>query len=232
MTKAHSHTLRARHYAGEDEAVDLAEWLNKKGESASKRRIGELLRDIHEFHGMSAPSESSVDFQKGSRRVSARILYDKEILTEAPEQKRSKELRQRNKNYLNLYSRINRGLASYSMIPVFANLTELGWTVEWLPISDPRIDYLDRAARRKKVGRPLNESLAVLDIAELSKLGLITRVRNCAHCGKWFFARFRHQLFCGESCQHAHYWKSESGKAQRRKYMRGYRRIKSLPNVK
>jgi hypothetical protein len=232
MPKAHSHTLRKRHYAGEEEATNLAEWLNKKGESESKRRIGELVRDVHELRGMSAPSESRVDFQRGSRRISARVLYDKEILAEAPMQKRSKELRQRNRNYLNLYARINRRLASYSMIPVFANLTEFGWTVEWRPISDPRIDYLDRATRRKNARQPLDESLAVLDIAELSRLGLITRVRNCSHCGKWLFARFRHQLFCGKSCQLAHYWKSESGKAQRRNYMRRYRRIKSLSNVK
>jgi hypothetical protein len=170
--------------------------------------------------------------EKNGRSVLARFLTTKGILDEAPTRKPSDELRRRMKKHQNLYLQINRRLASYSMIPVFARATEFGWKVEWSPISSPMIDYLGRTSRRKPSGRPLNESLAVLAIVELSTAGLITKVRKCSQCGKWLFAKFRHQKFCGESCQQAHYWKTESGKAQRREYMRRYRRVKALPNVK
>ena len=143
-----------------------------------------------------------------------------------------RELVRRMKKHTNLFVQINKRLATHSFIPVLAFPSEFGWVVEWLPPSHPKIDYLDRSIRGEKSGPALNESLAILAIVELSKLGAITRVRSCSHCGKWLFARFRHQKFCNTSCQQAHYWKSEVGKAQRREYMRRYRRVKTLPNVK
>jgi hypothetical protein len=51
-------------------------------------------------------------------------------------------------------------------------------------------------------------------------------------CSKWFFARFSHQKFCKTLCQQKHYWQSPEWKNRRRAYIRGYRQIKSLPNVK
>jgi hypothetical protein len=69
-------------------------------------------------------------------------------------------------------------------------------------------------------------SLAVL---VLDKKGRIDRVRNCLHCGDWFYARFKHQQFCADpakQCQWNHYHTSEWRKKNRKKnrlYQRAYR---------
>jgi hypothetical protein len=209
----------------------LVEWLNGRKEAASKDRVIQLLRDIHSFYGLSELGESYTSFPSHPFTM-ARMLLAKGIRAEAPITKLSKRVRQTIREHSRLYRDINRRLSSYSFIPIFGQPTELGWLVDWLPITHPSLDFLPRAGQQKKSRVHVNESLAVLAIVELSKLGTVTRVRDCRQCGRWFFARFRHQKFCNASCQQTFYWKSDAGRASRRDYMRRYRRIKSLPGIK
>jgi hypothetical protein len=57
-------------------------------------------------------------------------------------------------------------------------------------------------------------------ILKLTQIGDLTRLRHCAQCQKWLYARFRHQVFCSTTCQQKNYTKCEQFKAHRRRYMR------------
>lgn len=57
-------------------------------------------------------------------------------------------------------------------------------------------------------------------ILKLTQIGYLTRLRHCAQCQKWLYARFGHQVFCSTPCQQKKYTKSERFKAHRRRYMR------------
>lgn len=70
---------------------------------------------------------------------------------------------------------------------------------------------------------------AALGLLSLANMGLVTRIRPCKHCLRWFFARFKHQQFCGDretECQWSHYHTPEWRKKHResnRKHQRNYR---------
>jgi hypothetical protein len=56
----------------------------------------------------------------------------------------------------------------------------------------------------------------IFRIVRLGERGLLGRVRECARCEKWFYAKFNHQRFCGKKCQLQHYQTSEEWKRRRR----------------
>jgi len=66
---------------------------------------------------------------------------------------------------------------------------------------------------------------AVLQIMLLGREGLLSRVRRCLKCRRWFFARFRHQNFCGTPCQQKFYRDNPEWREGRRKYMQKYRQL-------
>lgn len=69
-------------------------------------------------------------------------------------------------------------------------------------------------------------------IRHLCEAGLVHRLKTCKECGAWFYAQFSHRRFCKRGCQQRHYRSSPTWKAKRRKWMRNYRKIAALPNVK
>lgn len=77
-----------------------------------------------------------------------------------------------------------------------------GWTVGWQADSD----------FGKHLGRVV------------SSAGVISRVRRCANCTKWFLAARRNQLCCTERCRKDKYAKSPEGKARTAKRMKKYMR--------
>jgi hypothetical protein len=86
------------------------------------------------------------------------------------------------------------------------------WAVWWK-------DDLDSKSNEHLRMRP-SEALEL--ILKLTQVGDLTRLRRCAYCQKWLFARFRHQTFCSAKCQQTKYTQSDSWKAHRRAYMRRY----------
>ena len=68
----------------------------------------------------------------------------------------------------------------------------------------------------------MHASEALELILKLTQAGDLSRLRRCAQCQEWLFARFEHQKFCSTKCQQKHYTQSETWKAHRRRYMRGY----------
>jgi hypothetical protein len=63
-------------------------------------------------------------------------------------------------------------------------------------------------------------------LLSLGAKGKLNRVRKCAHCKGFFYARFNHQWFCSKKCQWDHYhtpeWRKENRKRNRR-HQRTYR---------
>jgi len=71
-------------------------------------------------------------------------------------------------------------------------------------------------------------ALAVMSLAEVSELSPLMR---CL-CGRWFFARRRNQRSCSPQCRHKLYEQTDKYKAKRRKYMKGYYRLKRSGKVR
>ncbi|HEY3974529.1 MAG TPA: hypothetical protein VGM18_16110 [Candidatus Sulfotelmatobacter sp.] len=79
--------------------------------------------------------------------------------------------------------------------------------------------------------RPTIESVAIHNAIELAKLGLLERIVPC-RCGRWFYAKFKHQRFCGIACRKKDHESSETFRAARRAYMRRYYQLKVSGKVK
>jgi hypothetical protein len=120
------------------------------------------------------------------------------------------------KEWRDSYERIKRKLRRFKMAPDLASIGDLGTN---------KITFTWDCGKRP-VAR------AVLALTRLGEQGLLSRIRSCAHCKKWFYARFRHQLYCSPRCQQSHYGLNEQWKAHRREYMRQYRQLKESGKVK
>jgi hypothetical protein len=79
--------------------------------------------------------------------------------------------------------------------------------------------------------QPYGESWAVRGLIDLANQGLLDRICQCA-CGKWYFARFRHQRSHSASCRKKLYEKTPEFREKRRGYMRKYYRLKMSGKVK
>jgi len=84
------------------------------------------------------------------------------------------------------------------------------------------------------IGPGVSASLAeaVTCFLNLDSHMCLDRMRECRKCGKWFYARFRHQEFCATRCQQTYFWSTEEWKAKRREYMRRYKILKASGKVK
>jgi hypothetical protein len=89
--------------------------------------------------------------------------------------------------------------------------------------------YFDQGAIAGRY--PDGESLAIHSLIRIVQAGLFYRIVRC-HCGRFFFARFSHQEFCSVQCRKHHHEHSDEYRAQRRKYMRRYYRLKLSGKVK
>jgi hypothetical protein len=74
---------------------------------------------------------------------------------------------------------------------------------------------------------------ALETILRITQIGDLARLRHCAQCQNWLFARFTHQTFCSMKCQQKNYTQTEQWKKHRREYMRNrYRLLKRNPRLK
>lgn len=69
-----------------------------------------------------------------------------------------------------------------------------------------------------------DQDSALMLLLQLAIARQLHRVRQCAQCGRWLFARRGIQKFCSASCQQKFFKSSESWKEKRRDYMRRHRR--------
>ncbi len=92
--------------------------------------------------------------------------------------------------------------------------TDKRWALVW-----------EYPGERRQPSDVFRKAQALNCIITLTKYGRLDRMRECARCGKWLYARFSHQRFCSTKCQQTHYWKSPEWRAHRREWMREYRNL-------
>jgi hypothetical protein len=66
----------------------------------------------------------------------------------------------------------------------------------------------------------------IQNLLTLFGMNRVNRIRQCGHCGTWFFARINHQTFCNDQekkCQFTHYHTSEWRKRNRERNLRHQR---------
>jgi hypothetical protein len=176
---------------------DLVRFLNK-----AKTRRGKRIAAI---------LERMLDLEKTTKPLKGPILAALSLQRDAPKQYRLQwEIRKR-------IALLNRELAKYRFTPsaaIFAGGG--GGASQW-------VAYWRRDSREKlEDGLKMMASEALELILRLTQAGDLTRLRHCAHCQKWLYAKFRHQNFCSAKCQQKHYTQSDEWKAHRRAYMRRY----------
>jgi hypothetical protein len=108
-------------------------------------------------------------------------------------------------------SELNRDLRRYQFRPWIVphydeNWHTARWGLNW---------YSGRPGRD-----PMHTREALDMIFDLARAGHLSRLRRCAQCRNWLYARFRHQIFCSTKCQQKDYRETEAFKAHRRQYMR------------
>lgn len=94
--------------------------------------------------------------------------------------------------------------------PVVVEVGAPYWKVDWRLVGD-----MDRM-----------QALAFINVLHCASKGVLWRIRRCrlSDCSKWFFARFRHGLFCSEACGKRYYRSSPEYRNQKREAARRYRR--------
>jgi hypothetical protein len=101
-----------------------------------------------------------------------------------------------------------------AVAPVLISVTPTRWQIDW-----------------RLVGRmgPA-QGLAVIKLLHLADKGLLAQIRKCARreCHVWFFARFRHQLFCSAKCQQQTFRADPAWKKKHAEDMRRLRHQKRL----
>lgn len=93
----------------------------------------------------------------------------------------------------------------YTAAPTEAN----EWTVNLVP------------SGRK--GIPPDERLAFANCLQLKKEGLLSRIRRCSRCRRWYFAKFEWAAFCSDKCRIEMMKENPVRKAARAAYAREHR---------
>jgi hypothetical protein len=130
--------------------------------------------------------------------------------------------------FLNLAKRsklsrsLNRMLSGYLMHPLFERRGAKAY-VSWTSPTDKKLKIAVLAGG--DFGEfTFGEADAVSGVLRLAQQGVENRVMTCK-CGKWFYARFNHQKFCGTPCQVRTFRKTDEFRANRREYMQRHRLI-------
>lgn len=192
---------RAYRFPGEEVAEPLAQWLRGPGKQdwaqwrdqfvkrynvgfsggadsneRARTRIVHLMADLHEVGRV-------FDLMRGGRGPTQDDLQRLRAAAEAANQRL-------------------RRYTSYSVIsanePVFYP-KEKQWRLMHGDAAGPFV----WGSRGK--GAELQEAWALWAVQELSRRGLLDRVRRCDVCMRWFFARKHFSLYCGAECREKRY---------------------------
>jgi hypothetical protein len=202
MATLRSHVLH-REYTGERQANTLLEWLNSRKRTVDHPKIERLLSNLavlRNCFGADGPAKSLEARDGKLRGLSWHVRGTAAMM---------------GKQFNRALSAARRELSRHRMWPDVYGITDRG-----NPRAGAKLDFIWNTSNRPS-------SDAVLQIALLGGEGLLSRVRRCDACGRWFYARFRHQDFCKTRCQQTHYKRSPDWREHRRKYMQSYRRRNS-----
>jgi hypothetical protein len=204
--KSHGTEERTRTYGGEEDCRALLIWLNDESTDAGRdrvRKILQLFNTIREYDEIR---------QQGCRRHGASSTSKDDFLRFSAFMAKGydREVRElqrllRRYQYYPLLLPFKNG-SSWSPVPK-GNKYAHGWAIEY------------------------DDANAVFDLAALAENELLTRLRKCT-CGKWLFARFNHQRFCGAACREKEFRSSPTWKEYRRKKAREYYQLHKSGKVK
>jgi hypothetical protein len=112
---------------------------------------------------------------------------------------------------------LNRDLRRYQFRPWLSPHYDADWhTIRWGVIW-----YSGHPGRD-----PMQMGEALDTIFDLARAGQLNRLRRCARCRIWLYAKSRHQNYCSTKCQQKQFTQSDRFKEHRRAYMRDrYRRL-------
>ena len=188
---------KPRSYFGESTATSLCGWLNNCREHLNKEPKTLRLRHFYP-NDKPVPVVSATDADTKHRQV--RELYQ----------------------LIELATRHNPSADDDRLLTILANTV-----FDDLKFS-PVVDDIDDMNTPWKVvwverQRP-EEGKAAHDFLELAQQGLLPRLRQCAYCDKWFFARFSHTTFHSIKCRDAAANENMARREKRRTYERQYYR--------
>jgi hypothetical protein len=122
------------------------------------------------------------------------------------------------REYVKSLNNINRQLAAYSMWPML-----VGRSTSFGRLGKRGLHARTKFKWRWSHGKdPATETIH--NIVRLGELGLLFRLRQCALCHIWFYARFSHQLNCSARCREKRFKSGPQWRKYRRDYMRDHRK--------
>jgi hypothetical protein len=133
------------------------------------------------------------------------------------------------KRLFRLGRKLDRQFARYEMYPTATPKSRGQWHLGWRSASRFAKDvpvFVFSSGERFSFG----EQDALMSLLNLMRREELGKVRECLHCGRWFFARVRHQNYCELKCQQSYFRTNPAFRNKRRMYMQGYRRDKAERN--
>jgi hypothetical protein len=179
----------------------------------------------HAFKGEDGgrPAADWLNRNRGTRRGNAVIKLVKKVQQLFPSVSMTEWVRREQsgmspREYVTALNYINKRLSSFAMWPMLVGRsTSFGrWGKRGL---QARTKFKWRWSSGKD---PATETIH--NIVRLGELGLFFRLRQCAFCDAWFYARLSHQLYCSARCRAKHFRSGPKWRELRRNYMRKYRK--------
>lgn len=194
---------RAYRFPGEELAEPLAQWLRGPGKQDWSRWRGEFQRRSEGI----AFSGNAVQDDKARTRITR-------LLSELGEVGRLFELLRGGRGpthdglrkFKAVGEEVNRLLRWYTSTshPAITLNEPVLYGKEWrLMHSEAAGPFLWTSQGRGRT--TLQEAWALRAVQELSRRGLLDRMRRCDVCKKWFFARKHFSLYCGADCRNKRY---------------------------
>ncbi len=209
-----------REYQGEDVAAPLVNWLNITTDKEGRQRIINVVSLFLRLCLQTAETKPDVYEEQDGH------WYERD----SPDSKKRDELEEE----------LEKALVFYRMVP-YVDVLRQGQDVVtgWTPIPGSKLDRdmhraseLNWKALSKEhfnlLGAQMGESGALKKALQLFESSLIWKIWRC-RCGRFFFAKFRHQRFCSQKCRTAEFQSSEDARKKRNEYARMlYHRHKQL----
>jgi hypothetical protein len=185
-------------------ASAITQWLNRTIGRAGNDRISWLLRTAPKVVSpMTSRDLPHIDYVNLKTRGTQRQM--------ANARKLGRLLRE-----------LNKRLSSYKSYPELWVSANGQWHLRWKPLR--KHDEVEIVVSLQGDTVPYSEADALQKVLDLAREGKLHRFRKCGYCQRWYFARVRHQGYCGINCQQSNFRTSPRFKHNRKLYMRTYRR--------
>lgn len=230
-----------RHYAGQEDARPVVEWLNRTTNKRATARIGSLVQDLSSLCASARPLIYRVPTAEAFKRI--KQSHPKLYATGTVRAAEAAGLLDAASDWTlwtpgfrdyddGAAERVQRALRYYTFRPylhaAMPSTNARTFTIELVP---GKLLTEKSAGRFVHRGQPTvadlegqgreQESWAVMHLINLSQAGLVDKVRRCS-CGKWLFARTRSSRWCSSRCRIGAYRSTPEWKEKRNQYARDY----------